>query len=160
MLTEENITDGVICVKKADVDSQFDARAYNDFACECRRKMKIVNELKEAFLIVNPILLISLYVVFTFTIFEKFIIAMAFLSVQIVTLIITGVKKNYFIHTFSSLSMVLLDPRFLIIFLMNVVMIYIADRIEKPLKEKAGYPNFYDVRIIYEEYNRALPPEE
>lgn len=160
MLTEDNIVDGVICVKKSDVDSQFDARAYNDFAFECRRKMNIVKELEEAFLIVNPVLMIIMYTLFFITVFNKFYVAVVLFALQTLSLVVVAFKKNYLLHTASSLLMVLLEWRFLIIFVINVAIIYIINRVEKPLKKKAGYPKFYDVRIIYEEYNRALPPEE
>ena len=73
---------------------------------------------------------------------------LALAALLIAALIVCMIKKGYRIYAIISFAYAILDIRFALVGVLNIVMYFLMYREEKILSEMPGFPNFETLRIV------------
>ncbi len=153
----ENIDDiirrGSVVLSETDLDSWKKVNTYNEDARKCRQKMKIVKEIQFGFYVLNPLVLLGMLMSCGNEIFEKPALAIVILAIQLVAFIFAMTKNNLIVHTITTALMLILDIRFVILLVANIILSGMKKYIEAPLEKEIDYPLFNDINVYYEEVN-------
>ena len=123
--------------------------AYNRRAQVCRRKAKRLHEAKFGFKLLNPLLVGCLCFTLGSPVWHDAGLAVALLLTTAASYTTTLITDNYVPHTLCSALLIFLDPKFLILFLGNVLLGGMVVLEQGRLKDEPGYPEFESVHIIY-----------
>ena len=128
---------------------------YNIKMQGCRRKKRLLEEIKYAYIILNLFVLRSFISSNAEIFFSTIPLAVVVLAVNAAMLIFAVFKNKFYISAAVSMLFTVIDWRFIFLFAANIVFCLIIWRIEKPLKNLSGYPFFHDIYVIYEDRNSS-----
>lgn len=152
MIGKEIVDKGVVVLDRFDIEGYREVKEYNDSIPECERKKKQLTEIKKfGFMIMNPLVVLSLCMVESETVFQQGILAIALLIFLGIALIFSLVKNNFKVYTIVSLFLVVLNIRCLFVFFANLIFCIMYHRIDAVIRENPGYPNFLKVDIMHED---------
>ena len=134
-----------------------EVKEYNELMSVCRKKMKRVSELEFGYVILNPVVIVPLLVLDSYTsnnIQLGNIGPMAVLIAFAATfLYFTIPKKNLVIPTAVSLLLPFLDIKFAILTAADSILAVWHTLLLKSLKQIDGYPAFSEIFIKYERFS-------
>ena len=117
--------------------------------------MKQVEETKFAFSILNPLTVCGMIAGDAGSVFSNPVLAICLLAAySILFVVFTLFKDNLFVSTIATSLLLLLDLKFAILLVADIVILIIHNSIEKPLKSTNGYPVFIDITVKYERFNK------
>ena len=117
--------------------------------------MKRVGEIKFGYTLLNPIVICAMIAAEAPSVFSNPALAIVVLAVySIIFVIFTLFKDNLVVSTIATVLLLILDLRFAILLIADIVLVLIRNYIEKPLVCQLNYPIFSDIRIKFERFNR------
>lgn len=144
-LTYSDIQRGTIVVSRTDLDTIKEVDIYNTSARTYRMKMRHVTELKYGIIGLSAFLIWMLSdMVFQENLFSGTMILL------FAVVVVYGVMKNYIVIPIATLILLLLDWVFVMLVIANLVMTWLLEYIERPLRIEKGYPHFKEISIYFE----------
>lgn len=155
-ISDETIKKGsIIIYNDSDREIIKDIDEYNKYMGDCRIKMKRVGEIKFGYTLLNPIVICGMIAAEAASVFSNPALAIVVLAVySIIFVIFTLFKENLVVSTIATVLLLILDLRFAILLIADIVLVLIRNYIEKPLVCQLNYPIFSDIRIKFERFNR------
>ena len=146
-ITREMIDRGYVEIDRYDLKSWKAVNDYNDSTKVGLEKIQRIGGLRRAFKITNILLLIFVFIMSAGKIATNTLYA-GLIALMIAALIICMVKKGYRIYAIVSFAFAILDVRFALIGVLNLVMYLLMYREEKIVSEMPGFPNFETLRVV------------
>ena len=150
-ITSELVKDGKITIKRTDFESFKVVRDYNEQAFVDKLRMKQVEELKRGIKVLNILIIVGMCIAYGFHMFDKVSNPLVIILVLAVMFLIAIIKQSYLIYAIVSSLLIMLNVIFSILFVANVILIGWMEYLERPLRDKLGYPKFDKIEIIHEE---------
>lgn len=127
-------------------------KEYNKEMNECRPKMKLIRQIEDGFLIVNPIIAITIYVA---SLIDNTFLGPALMTVLLIISLAVyatlGLYKHYlFTVALANAPLILFNwlPAAILI-AADVIFLVWYYKLLEPLKTKRGYPDFRAIDIVY-----------
>ena len=138
------------------------AKEYNKQASECRKTMKLVHQIEDVLLILNPLAVIAIYATSLKVFFSNPALAAALLTLCAGVYIILGLKKRYiWAIPLANVPLLLLNWLPIAVLLVaDIGLLLWYNKVIEPLKTKLGYPDFFEVRISYEKRRKPQTFDE
>ena len=133
-------------------------KEYNKEMLECKPKMKLIHQIEDGFLIVNPIAAIGIFVASLSS--NKFLgpaLMIALMIISAAVFVTLGLYKHYlFTVALANAPLLLLNwlPAAILI-VADVIFLVWYYKLLEPLKNRRGYPDF---RVIDITYSKAKEP--
>lgn len=146
-ITREMLDRGYVEIDRYDLKSWKVVNDYNASTKVGMERIQRVGGLRRAFKITN--ILITVFVLIMSS--PKLVsnnLYLALAALLIVALIVCMIKKGYRIYAIISFAYAILDIRFALVGVLNIVMYFLMYREEKILSEMPGFPNFETLRIV------------
>jgi hypothetical protein len=144
----------IIIYNDSDREIIKDIDEYNKYMGDCRIKMKRVDEIKFGYIALNPLVISAMIAAEAASVFSHPVLAIVLLAAySIIFVIFTLFKDNLVVSTIATVLLLILDLRFAILLIADIVLLVIHDYIEKPLKSQLSYPIFSDINVRYERFN-------
>lgn len=122
---------------------------------ECRIRMKQLDEIKFAYLAVNPLVICGMIAAEAAAIFSKPAVSLAIIALNAVLFIVFAlIKGNFIVSTAAVLLLHFLDIRFLILLAADIFITALYEYLRRKIKKQQGYPVFLNISIRYERGNR------
>lgn len=123
---------------------------YNKHMGSCRVKMKRMEEIVVAHLIMNPLIFAGMIGLSAKTVLHRPLAALIILLLNtIVFIVFSIIKRNLIVSTVSSALLIILDIRFCILTAANFALMLLHENIDRSLKTETGYPYFADILITF-----------
>lgn len=146
-ITREMLDRGYVEIDRYDLKSWKVVNDYNASTKVGMERIQRVGGLRRAFKITN--ILITVFVLIMSS--PKLVsnnLYLALAALLIAALIVCMIKKGYRIYAIISFAYAILDIRFALVGVLNIVMYFLMYREEKILSEMPGFPNFETLRIV------------
>lgn len=146
-ITREMLDRGYVEIDRYDLKSWKVVNDYNANTKVGMERIQRVGGLRRAFKITN--ILITVFVLIMSS--PKLVsnnLYLALAALLIAALIVCMIKKGYRIYAIISFAYAILDIRFALVGVLNIVMYFLMYREEKILSEMPGFPNFETLRIV------------
>jgi hypothetical protein len=130
-----------------------DIDEYNKHMGDCRIKMKRADEIKFGYTVLNPLISVVLAAQ-AVSASSHPILAIILLAVYFTIFVIfTLYKCNLVVSTIAVVFLLILDLRFAILLIADIILLVMHNYLENPLKSESSYPVFSDINIRYERYS-------
>ena len=164
IITDEVIKSGSITVYD-DTENRYELEKevedYNNGLLNCRKQMKLIEDVKTGFLAMNPIVVMCIAVAEAEAFFAVMPLAIVVLAINAAAYVIFALFKNKFlVSAIASALLILADWKFVFLFAANIIIAVIHERLVRSLKAHAGYPAFADIRVVYERGNAPKQDQE
>jgi hypothetical protein len=124
---------------------------YKKHMLDCRIKMKLVVETKFAFTILNPLIIFGIIASESASVFSNSALAIILLIIYTTIFIIFSfVRNSLMVITVVTDLLSILDLRFIILLIADIVLLVIHERTDKPLRNELSYPTFSDIKVRFQ----------
>lgn len=124
---------------------------YKKHMLDCRIKMKLVVETKFAFTILNPLIIFGIIALESASVFSNSALAIILLIIYTTIFIIFSfVRNSLMVITVVTDLLSILDLRFIILLIADIVLLVIHERTDKPLRNELSYPTFSDIKVRFQ----------
>ena len=118
---------------------------------DCRIKMKLVVETKFAFTILNPLIIFGIIASESASVFSNSALAIILLIIYTTIFIIFSfVRNSLMVITVVTDLLSILDLRFIILLIADIVLLVVHERTDKPLRNELSYPTFSDIKVRFQ----------
>ena len=143
-----------VCRIYADTPKELEeaVKEYNKEINECKPKIKLVREIEDGFLILNPLVIIGVYATQRAEFFINPALAAALLTLCAAVYFVLGILKRYlWAVVLVDVPLLLLSPLYIgILLAVDIGLLAWYNKVHNPLKDKRGYPDFIVIEIVYE----------
>ena len=113
--------------------------------------MKLVVETKFAFTILNPLIIFGIIASESASVFSNSALAIILLIIYTTIFIIFSfVRYSLMVITVVTDLLSILDLRFIILLIADIVLLVIHERTDKPLRNELSYPTFSDIKVRFQ----------
>ena len=113
--------------------------------------MKLVVETKFAFTILNPLIIFGIIASESASVFSNSALAIILLIIYTTIFIIFSfVRNSLMVITVVTDLLSILDLRFIILLIADIVLLVIHERTDKPLRNELSYPTFSDIKVRFQ----------
>ena len=124
---------------------------YKKHMLDCRIKMKLVVETKFAFTILNPLIIFGIIASESASVFSNSALAIILLIIYTTIFIIFSfVRNSLMVITVVTDLLSILDLRFIILLIADIVLLVVHERTDKPLRNELSYPTFSDIKVRFQ----------
>ena len=124
---------------------------YKKHMLDCRIKMKLAVETKFAFTILNPLIIFGIIASESASVFSNSALAIILLIIYTTIFIIFSfVRNSLMVITVVTDLLSILDLRFIILLIADIVLLVIHERTDKPLRNELSYPTFSDIKVRFQ----------
>ena len=157
---EDMIQSGIAELYEDDDDSIVAAiEKYNDFETNCRIDYRKSEKIVVRYCVMTPVLVIFLTVINSPYIFgsnNRTILAGIFYVAWLITFIAFGIlKRKLLLSSLFTVPLIYLDWMFLAVAAIDVMIAYLYEKIDKPLRDSPTYPQFRTIDIKYRRGKRT-----
>ncbi|MDE6728808.1 MAG: hypothetical protein K2J80_12870 [Oscillospiraceae bacterium] len=159
----QEIFDGKKLIVFLDTPSELEkaVKEYNKEMKRCKPKMKLVHMIEDAFLILNPLVVIAVYAINRRGFFTNPALAAGLLTLCAGVYVTLGIMKRYLWSVaLVTVPLLLLDWRIAFLLAADIILLLWYNKLIEPLKLVRGYPDFIEIGITYEKSRKPQTIDE
>lgn len=154
---EDVIQSGILELYEDDDDTLVNAvRNFNNYETDCRIDHNKAESIFGKFCVMNLILMLIIILCKADNIFVNKALAITLLAGWVVVFFVFVLfRRQLILGAAFTAPLVLLDIMFLLFFILNALITFLYERLDRPMRDNPAYPRFSTVDIIYRRGKRA-----